>query len=143
MKKSIMKFTAIVLAGAIMVSGMGSTCADAAVGKSASWKIKHMNISGMPSSESRVNDTCAILYSTKGADAYCTSASHSVNGGSGKTRVNCASFPMTQRTITNIGFVHCSPTVSGVITYVYYSFSANTSTSNNTFNASGNIVATE
>lgn len=143
MKKSIMKFTAIVLAGAIMVSGMGSTCADAAVGKRDTWKIRHMNISGMPSSENRMNDTCAILYSTKGADAYCTSASHSVDGGSGKTRVNCASFPMAQLTITNIGFVHCNPTVNGVTSTIYYYFSANTSTSNNIFNASGSIVSTE
>ncbi len=138
MKNTFKRTMAALLATATMAVGMGGMSASA-YDTSGSWSVRHVNVAGAPGSTG-ISTTCQLAYSTRGTRSYCNSISNSVNGGNGSIRINCTNYSMSQKTLSNTGsYVDCSPSVSGTIYHVDYKFTGYTSTTNNTFNASGTI----
>ncbi len=138
MKRVFKNTLAALIAATTLTVGVGSLTGTA-YNYSMAWESRHVNVTGSPSSTD-YDAVCSIVYSTYGAICYCNAVSNSVNGGSGKTTITSVNGSMTSKTIYCTGSALCQPTFEGAIPCATYKMSSSTTTSGNTFVASGNIV---
>jgi hypothetical protein len=103
------------------------------------WTAKNVNINGAGGTTS---DDVTISQNQNGAKAICNYNTHSVvNATTGYTRINCLTYAMSQKTITNLGSVTLNPSVVPLIDInVTYRVSASTPTYGDVFWSKGNIV---
>lgn len=140
MKKALKRMAAALIAATTMAAGMNSLSVGAAYNLTEPWESRHVNVSGAPSSAD-YDAVCSIKFSTLGATCYCNAVSNSVNGGTGKTIVSSVNGSMVNKTIDDTGEAKCLPTFVGVVECATYKMSSSTTTSQNIYVASGNIVA--
>ncbi|MDR0919106.1 MAG: hypothetical protein LBM93_07645 [Oscillospiraceae bacterium] len=134
--KKLKKLLAVVLA-----VGTLSTISAMNVGAatSAPWTAKCVNINGAGGTSS---DTVTISQYQKGATAICNYSTHTVaTATTGITTINCLTYSMSSKTITNIGSVILSPNVVPLIDInVSYRVSAYSPTPSDVFWSKGNII---
>lgn len=108
----------------------------------ASWFASHVNLPGMPSNTG-AKAYVVVYHRAKGAKATCNYNTHTNAGATtGYTTIECITYYMSSKTIPNLGYKNCNPSVGSPNTdiYVQYYVTAYTPTYNDEFQSKGNIV---
>ncbi len=108
--------------------------------ESADWSARRVWVANAGAAADVIG-RATVKYSTYGANIYCNSVSHSVNGATGTININCVKHTMPAVTITDIGSAWCNPSVSGGVDGITYTFGANTNKLGDIFICSGTVVA--
>lgn len=135
------KIMAAIIAVTTMAISMNAVSTSAS-NTTDTWEVSCVTVPGASSGDSKI-DYPVVYHKQAGVNAYCNSNTHTnTSAVTGYTKIECVTYSMDAKTITNTGSKICMPNVGepNVDIYVKYKVSATTPYSNDIFWSKGTLV---